>query len=205
MNKEIKKSDNNGRKKNKSGSNVTIISSLAYLVLGFIMIFMPDTVGNTLSYILGIVLTVYGLFNIISYFLGKEENLYMELTVGIVATAFGIFTLLSPGIISKIIFVIFGIIIIIDSLMDVKNSIQLKALGMKKWWICLLVSVAVIILGLSTIFFADFFKDFLIFILGVIMIYEGVSGLVIIGLMSHYAKKFGNDKKMINAEAIDNN
>ncbi len=205
MKKEIKKSENHERIKNKSGANVTIISSLAYLVLGFIMIFMPDTVGNTLSYVLGIVLTVYGLFNIISYFLGKEQNLYMELTVGIIATAFGIFTLFSPGVIAKIIFVIFGIIIIIDSLLDVKHSIQLKALGMKKWWICLLVSVAIIIIGLSTIFFADFFRDFLIFILGIIMIYEGVSGLVMIGLMSHYAKKFGNDKKMINVEAIDKN
>lgn len=205
MKKEIQKSENLNKKKNKSGTNITIISSLAYLVLGFIMIFMPHTIGNTLSYVLGIVLTIYGLFNIISYFLGKEENLYMELTVGIIATAFGIFTLFSPGIISKIIFVIIGIIIIIDSLMDVKNSIQLKALGMKKWWICLLVSVAVIILGLCTIFFADFFRDFLIIILGIIMIYEGVSGLVIIGLMGHYSKKFGKDKQMINVEATDNN
>lgn len=202
MKKDIQKNDNTKRK-NKSGASITIISSLSYLVLGFIMIFMPNIIGNALSYVLGIVLTVYGLFNIISFFLNKDDNMYMELVVGVIATAFGIFTLFSPGIIAEIIFVIIGIIIIIDSLMDVKNSFQLKALGMKKWWICLIVSIVVIILGLCTIFLADSIRNFLIIILGIMMIYEGVSGLVIIGLMSHYARKFGKDKNMIEVEATD--
>lgn len=194
---------NKENKKSMNGTNFTIISSLSYLVLGFIMIFMPDTVGNTLSYVLGIVLTIYGLFNIISFFTNKEENKYLELIIGIVATAFGIFTLFSPGIIAKIIFVIFGIIIVLDSLMDVKNSFQLKALGMKKWWVCFLVSIAVIILGLCTIFLSGFFRDFLIIIIGIIMIYEGVSGLVIIGLMGHYAKKVNKNNQIITVDAVD--
>ena len=196
---------NKENKKGMNGTNFTIISSLSYLVLGFIMIFMPDTVGNTLSYLLGIVLTIYGLFNIITFFTTKEENKYMELIIGVIATGFGIFTLFTPGIIAKIIFVIFGIIIVLDSLMDVKNSFQLKALGMKKWWICLLVSIAIILLGLCTIFFSGFFRDFLIMIIGIIMIYEGISGLVIIALMSHYAKKFNKNKQIINVEATDKN
>lgn len=194
---------NKENKKSMNGTNFTIISSLSYLVLGFIMIFMPDTVGNTLSYVLGIVLTIYGLFNIISFFTNKEENKYLELIIGIIATAFGIFTLFSPGIIAKIIFVIFGIIIVLDSLMDVKNSFQLKALGMKKWWVCFLVSIAVIILGLCTIFLSGFFRDFLIIIIGIIMIYEGVSGLVIIGLMGHYAKKVNKNNQIITVDAVD--
>ena len=194
---------NKENKKSMNGTNFTIISSLSYLVLGFIMIFMPDTVGNTLSYVLGIVLTIYGLFNIISFFTNKEENKYLELIIGIIATAFGIFTLFSPGIIAKIIFVIFGIIIVLDSLMDVKNSFQLKALGMKKWWVCFLVSIAVIILGLCTIFLSGFFRDFLIIIIGIIMVYEGVSGLVIIGLMGHYAKKVNKNNQIITVDAVD--
>ena len=194
---------NKENKKSMNGTNFTIISSLSYLVLGFIMIFMPDTVGNTLSYVLGIVLTIYGLFNIIYFFTNKEENKYLELIIGIIATAFGIFTLFSPGIIAKIIFVIFGIIIVLDSLMDVKNSFQLKALGMKKWWVCFLVSIAVIILGLCTIFLSGFFRDFLIIIIGIIMVYEGVSGLVIIGLMGHYAKKVNKNNQIITVDAVD--
>lgn len=188
--------------KEKSAASTAIIASLAYLVLGFIMMLFPSSISNVLCYTLGIVLTVYGLFNIISFFINKEFGLYFELIVGVVATAFGIFTLFSPSIIVNIIFVTIGIIIIIDSLMDIKHSFQLKALGMKYWWICTAVSVSVIILGLCTIFFPSFFGDFLIFLLGIIMVYEGVSGLSIVGLFSHYSKK-RKSGKMIDADATD--
>lgn len=188
--------------KEKSAASTAIIASLAYLVLGFIMMLFPSSISNVLCYTLGIVLTVYGLFNIISFFINKEFGLYFELIVGVVATAFGIFTLFSPSIIVNIIFVTIGIIIIIDSLMDIKHSFQLKALGMKYWWICTAVSVSVIILGLCTIFFPIFFGDFLIFLLGIIMVYEGISGLSIVGLFSHYSKK-RKSGKMIDADATD--
>ena len=188
--------------KEKSAASTAIIASLAYLVLGFIMMLFPKSISDVLCYTLGIVLTVYGLFNIISFFINKEFGLYLELIVGVIATAFGIFTLFTPSIIVDIIFVTIGIIIIIDSLMDIKHSFQLKALGMKYWWICTAVSVSVIILGLCTIFFPSFFGDFLIFLLGIIMIYEGISGLSIIGLFSHYSKSCKNDK-MIDVDATD--
>lgn len=188
--------------KEKSAASTAIIASLAYLVLGFIMMLFPKLTSNVLCYTLGIVLTVYGLFNIISFFVNKELSLYLELIVGVIATAFGIFTLFTPSIIVNIIFVTIGIIIIIDSLMDIKHSFQLKALGMKHWWICTAVSVSVIILGLCTIFFPGFFGDFLIFLLGIIMVYEGISGLSIIGLFSHYSKS-RKDNKMIDVDATD--
>lgn len=190
--------------KERNTASFVIISSLAYLVLGFIMLIFPTKISSVLCYTLGIVLTIYGLFNIITFFFQKNDNMFFELIIGVIATAFGIFTLFSPAIIVEIIFVTIGIVIIIDSLMDIKHSFQLKALGMKYWWICLVISIAVIILGLSTIFFPKFFGDFLIFLLGIVMIYQGISGLSIIGLISHYAKNFGKDKKMIDAEATDN-
>ena len=39
------------------------------LVLGFIMMLFPQSISDVLCYTLGIVLTVYGLFNIISFFI----------------------------------------------------------------------------------------------------------------------------------------
>lgn len=194
---------NNSKRKEKSAMSTVIIASLAYLVLGFVMVLFPNSVSNVLCYTLGIVLTVYGLFNIITFFISRNSNLYFELIVGVIATAFGIFTLFSPNIIVNIIFVTIGIVIIIDSLMDIKHSFQLKALGMKYWWVCTAVSAAVIILGGCTIFFPTFFGDFLIILLGIIMIYEGISGLSIITLISRYARKNGNNKNMIDTIATD--
>ena len=90
----------NTNKKEKSAMSAVIIASLAYLVLGFVMVLFPNSVSNVLCYALGIVLTVYGLFNIITFFISRDSNLYFELIVGVTATAFGIFTLFSPNIVS---------------------------------------------------------------------------------------------------------
>lgn len=193
----------NTNNKKKSRFSTIIISSLAYLVLGFIMVIFPSTIGTALCLILGIALTVYGLFNTISFFISRESNLYVELIIGVLSTAFGVFTLISPDIIKNIVFSIIGIVIIIDSLMDIKHAFQLKALGMKFWWIYLIISTLVIILGICTIFFQSFFAQMLMILLGLMMIYEGISGFTIIALIGHYAKKSTINRKMIDVKAED--
>ena len=202
MNKE-KETKNSVQDKESRATSTVTIASLAYLVLGAIMIIWPQAIGNALCYILGAALTVYGLFNIITFFRNRDYNLYFELIVGVLATAFGIYTLFSPSIIVKIIFTVIGIVIIIDSLMDIKRAFTLKTLGMKYWWVCIAISVAVIILGICTVIFPSFFGDFIIMLLGIILVYEGVSGLVIMFLIGHYSKKNFKNKKMIDAKATD--
>lgn len=187
----------------KGAATAVLISSLAYIVLGVIMLIFPDKVSNFLCYALGFSLTVYGLFNIISFFLSREAELYLELVIGIIATAFGIFTIVSPQTIKSIIFIAIGVVIIIDSCMDVKKAVQLKAFGMKKWWVCLAASAAIVLLGAATIIFPTFFGDFLIVLLGILLIYEGVSGLVIMGLIAHFVKLTDKNKKMIDTTASD--
>ncbi len=193
----------NVNKKTRGAASAVIISSLAYLVLGIIMILIPDKINDVICYILGAALTVYGLFNIISFFLGREDNMYPELIVGVIATGFGIFTLFTPDIIRNIVSTIIGIVIIVDSLMDVKKAFQLKALGMKRWWIAFLVSALIIIFGLCTIFFPHFFGNALMIVLGIAMLYEGISGFVIVALIGRYAKKSKNEKDMISVEATE--
>ena len=82
MNKKTTKKKNIFNKE-KSAASTAIIASLAYLVLGFIMMLFPKSISDVLCYTLGIVLTVYGLFNIISFFINKEFGLYFELIIGV--------------------------------------------------------------------------------------------------------------------------
>ena len=191
----------NIKKKSRGAASAVIIASLAYLVLGIIMIIIPDQINNVICYILGAVLTVYGLFNIISFFLNNEDNMYPELIVGIIATAFGIFALFTPDIIRNIVSTIIGIVIVIDSFMDVKKSFQLKALGMKRWWIAFLVSALIIIFGLCTLFLPHFFGNMLMIVLGIALVYEGLSGFVIVALISRYSKR--SEKEMIPTEGTE--
>lgn len=178
--------------------STAIISALAYIVLGFVMIFYPDKVSIALCYTLGGALTVYGLFNLITYFTSKQASFGFEMIVGIAATAFGVFFLISPQSILGMIFSIIGILIIVDSTIDIKRSFQLKSFGVKYWWISFVVSALIIIFAITTIIFPGFFADIIMIILGIALVYEGISGLTLIATIGHYAKKISNESKMIN-------
>ncbi|MEE1219190.1 MAG: DUF308 domain-containing protein [Ruminococcus sp.] len=182
-------------------ASAVIISALSCIVLGIITVVWPDKVSNALCYVLGAVLTVYGLFNIIKFFTTGSNKLYFEVIIGVISTAFGVFTLLSPQSVVSILFAIIGTIIIIDSIMDIKNALFLRRLGMKYWWVSLLVSMAVILLSVSTIIFPAFFGDLLFAILGIVLIYEGVSDIVLLVLCGKYSRNPSSDSRMINVEA----
>ena len=54
--------------------------------------------------------------------------MYFELVIGVISTGFGIFALFSPTSIAAIINIPIGIIIIVDSIMDMKHSLTLRSL-----------------------------------------------------------------------------
>ncbi|MCH5297298.1 MAG: DUF308 domain-containing protein [Ruminococcus sp.] len=190
--------------KNKINSlKAMIISSLAYLVLGVIMIVWSESIEIAFCYTLGTALTVYGLFNILSFFISRGTNLVLELITGILSTAVSIFTLISPKTIIGIIFFIIGILIIIVSAIEVKYAFILKSLNMKYWWIYFVLSMIVILLGICTIVFKEFFAEVIMIFLGTLLIYEGISGLSILIFANHYSKKADNSHRMIDSEATD--
>lgn len=198
------KKNRNSNTGKRNAADTIIFSALAYLVLGIIMVIFPQSIKDFFGIALGISLTVYGIFNIISFFRDRDGGLYLELIVGVLATAFGIFSFISPLMVANMMMIVIGVIIVIESLMDIKHSFALKSLGARHWWIYTALSVAVIILGLCTIFFPDFFGSALIMLLGIILIYEGVSSFVVMLMIGHYAKNLPSRSEMIEANATDN-
>lgn len=119
-------------KKKKNPAATMMMTSLAYIVLGIVTVVFPQKVLDVLCYALGGAMTVYGLFNIISFFVDREGGMYFELVIGVISTGFGIFALFSPTSIAAIINIPIGIIIIVDSIMDMKHSLTLRSLGNEK-------------------------------------------------------------------------
>jgi uncharacterized membrane protein HdeD (DUF308 family) len=196
-------SDREYKSKQAKSLTTTIVAALAYIVLGCIMVFYPTTVNIALCYAIGGALTVYGLFNLITFFVSKNAYFGFELIVGIAAAAFGVFFLISPHSIYGMISTIIGILIIVDSSIDIKRAIQLKSLGFEKWWVSLLISLAVIVFSICAIVFHAFFANVIMVIFGIILVYEGASALVLMFLIGRFAKRFNPDQKMIEAEAED--
>lgn len=182
-----------------------IIASIVYIILGVYMVMHPEKVEHTLCYAFGILLTIYGAINIISFLINKDsdENLFFELVFGVIAAAFGVFTLFTPDTIINILLVIIGVIIIIDGVMNLKRSFHLRDFGVRKWYVFFIFAAVSVAAGLITIIFHDSLRDVLIIMLGINLIYEGILGLIIMFQISCNKRRVERNLMMINADYKD--
>lgn len=190
-------------KRNTPGS--FIIASIVYIVLGVFMVMHPGKVENTLCIGFGVLLTIYGVINVISFFLNRnsDDNLFFELVFGVIAAAFGIYTLFNPTTVIKILLIIVGVIIIIDGAINLKRSFHLREFGVKKWYFYLLLSAISIVMGIITIVFREPLGEALVIVLGVTLIYQGITSLIILFQISRNKKRVEHNLMMIDADYTD--
>lgn len=182
-----------------------IITALAFLVLGIVMVVKPTLAMNALCYLVGIVLTVYGGFNIISFLMAKERIVTFELIVGIFTAAIGIFTLISPSSITNILQLVLGLVIIIDSLLGLKRAFALRDLDSRGWCAMLILSIAAAVLGILFMVKKDLFGTLLFTAIGLVLTYQGISDLISVIQISIVGRRIKKEMELDLVEIRDPN
>ena len=182
-----------------------IITALAFLVLGIVMVVKPTLAMNALCYLVGIVLTVYGGFNIISFLMAKERIVTFELIIGIFTAAIGIFTLISPGSITNILQLVLGLVIIIDSLLGLKRAFALRDLDSRGWCAMLILSIAAAVLGILLMVKKDLFGTLLFTAIGLVLTYQGISDLISVIQISIVGRRIKKEMELDLVEIRDPN
>ncbi len=197
--------NNPGNKPRRRVLGTYIIASVIYIILGVFMVLRPSKVETALCYTFGILMTIYGAVNIISFFVNKEEksNLLLELIFGVLSAAFGVFTLFSPASVINILFIVIGAVIIIDGIINIKRSFWLKNFGERRWYVFLIISFISVLAGILTIIFRKNLGGALVIVLGINLIFEGIAGLVIMFRISRNKKRVERNIMTLNADYED--
>ena len=75
-----------------------VLTAVVDLILGVILLFAPEHVTDVLVMLISAGITIYGVFNILSFIFSRGMTAYsFELLIGICATAFGVFPLSRAG------------------------------------------------------------------------------------------------------------
>lgn len=92
----------------------SIVTSLAFAIIGLIIAYNPNTTFKLISYLIGGVFIVFGLIKIFEYFRTKGSyDLYnYELVYGMIAALLGIVVISCHGMIETILRILIGIWII---------------------------------------------------------------------------------------------
>jgi len=165
------------------------LAAIVELLLGLLLLFAPNTSRQVLCTLIGVVVTAYGLFNILSYVLDKGASAYtFELMIGILAAAFGIFCLLNPNFIVQFLFIVLGLVVLVSSIAGMKRALNLRAFGYPRWWAAMVSACVTCVIALTVVFYPSLYGNMVLMIIGIMLIIEAVSDLLSIRRLSRLAR-----------------
>ena len=162
-----------------------LIQSLAELVLGIVLIALPEQRVSILCIAMGILLMVYGGINIYTFVINNWNDVFGDqMLYGVILTALGLAFLTRQNDMMMLTSVVFGILVIIDSIIDLRRALLFCQAGYKRWYILLILTLITAAFGTLFIVYPNLFGDFLMIVIGVLLIYEAVSTFVLLFIIS---------------------
>ena len=156
-----------------------VLPSLAFLVLGVLLLVMPQTSLLWICYAFGAVVLITGVVCLIQYARVRGSGFAAPflLVGGVITAALGLFTLAQPQTVASFLPVVFGLFILVEGCSRIGAALDLARRKADKWWVLLLLSLLSIALGLLLLF--DPFEAAVsaVMLCGVLLIVEGALSL----------------------------
>ena len=117
--------------------------SVVYILVGLIMLLNPNFIGDAVNYVIGVLVIIYGVIYTISVYQKRETEMYgkFDLMAGIICISFGLFLILNPDVLVSLIPFCAGVVLFMDAISFIINSISLKKLGFRTWIVNLVVGL----------------------------------------------------------------
>lgn len=162
-------------KKSKLGS---IVSTLVLIVLGVILLVHPGDTLNLAVRLVGVALILVGAVGVVTQLVKKEDKSVFSIIVGLIEIVVGIIVLAAPTFVVSLFPIIVGIVVALYGISDLVAAVQLKKAGASNTWALILAAITVL-LGIILIFNPFKTLTTLIRVIGIVLIYKSVTGLII--------------------------
>lgn len=164
-----------------------ILTACICIVAGLILIFFPEITAKTLALALAIFLLGLGLVRVITYF-ARDPQLGLfqyDLVMGLIYILAGLFILFRTNEIISLIPFLLGFVVTISGILKLQNSINLLRVKDRMWPIILVLAALNIIFGVVLLLNPFEAATTLIILLGIALLYSGLSDLITVFLVSH--------------------
>ncbi len=183
-----------------------LVDAIILVVVGLILIFLPGTTLSVLTKAIGVILLVAGIVSVVTGLIKKDQNLVARnssLGAGLIVAVVGIWIIVNPTFFESIIPVIAGVIILFSGLINLGQAISLGSNKYANWWIALILAVVTIILGSFLLFRPVLALSYVVQIIGIALVYNGISNLWIVSRMDKVDKENGKEVVDVESKEID--
>lgn len=168
--------------------NITV-GAVLVLLMGIVFVIWPGAVIRTIAQLIGFILALIGL----SQFVGKifsNVNKSSGMLVGALIAVVGFWVLVNPGRAASIIPVIVGVILVIHGIQNISLAFVSRGYGMTRWNFMLLGGILNVLCGILCIGYAFGLVALGVRILGVMLIYDGISSMLTVGKVNRYERDY---------------
>lgn len=172
-----------------------IITSVICIMLGAVLIFFPTAVNEMIAYFIAGGMFLLSIIEFYNYFKKdiKTQFYRNNLVSAVVALVIGIILLAKKDLVISIIPMILGAIITISGVKKLQNGLDLIRLKLGGWKPVLILSAVNIIFGVIMIICARETADVIIILIGVGLVFSGITDLFSAIWVSKTAKKFSDN------------
>ena len=152
-------------------------SSIAYLIIGFILLIKPGTALVTIVHILALLAVVMGVVSLVTYFKDKYSVGNGGVIKGIVYFVIAAFLYFGAGFIISIVPFILGLLIVISGIVKLQEALDMmnRADGSVT---VLVIAILSLVFGILILINPFGTAELLFRIIGIALIYNGVSDLL---------------------------
>jgi uncharacterized membrane protein HdeD (DUF308 family) len=174
---------------------VNIIYAVVMVALGVFIIAHPETLIALILRILGICSLAVGIYTLIYYFtkgkaLGETP---LNIMIGGVMSIAGLIFLFRPLKLTTIVFLVIGIVLICKGIFGMRVAWEAHVAGFSRWNGMMISAVITALLGIIMIANPLIAPSIIFYVMGVLIIFEGVSTLVSFFLCREYCRDDYND------------
>ncbi len=180
-----------------------ILISLVYTVLGLFMIMFPAKIANMICLIFGITLIVYGIIDIITYFtMELRVSLFRnDFYHGVLVVLFGVLVITQRNLFQSIIPFVLGILLVSSGFAKIQDGIDARRISAGWRWSTIILAVISIVFGLIAIFNPMKTQEALFRIIGIGLMYSGLTDLYYQMYLSGKIRKWTKEVEEAQARA----
>lgn len=181
----------NVRKKIKDLKMEMILINAATIILGILMVAIPDSINGLICQTLGVLLCLWGIIRIISYFRMRADEIFgsFGMVQGCAMLGFGIFFLANPNFFVQIIDMALAIILLVTAIVKIQYAFDYMKLNSSHWWIHLIGAVVMLAVGILALTRPFGIANIIMVFIGCGLIFSGVWDLISVIYMSNMVKK----------------
>lgn len=167
----------------------TVIMALFVIILGLILILRPEIAAATICLIAGWGLLVGGVASGALYLIGHRGRFeFGEILFIIGEVALALFIILNTETVIWFLEILFAFILIIHGNIDKREAEKARQYGDERWWVILLCGMLKAIFCILIIWNPLSWTSMLMRAIGIALVYDGISDLIIIARISKFIK-----------------